>query len=183
MSCENADVYTYGFSNRTWPETLEILHAYKIETLVDVRSLPGSRKYPHFNKEALAETLPAAGIEYIHLRELGGYRKAAHIGDLNAGWRNASFQNYADYMQTPEFAEGLQELIAIFKKKTTVYVCTEAVYWRCHRMLISDALLARGFHPGHIFTSTKCEMHKFTKFAKVDGQNVTYPIYSAASKS
>lgn len=143
--------------------------------LVDVRSLPGSKKYPQFNKEHLEVALPEDGIEYRHLRELGGYRKAQYTGDLNAGWRNSSFRNYADYMQSEEFEEGLEELIQLFKEKRTVYVCTEAVFWRCHRALISDALLVRGYHPGHIFTATHCDMHKLTPFARASGSVVTYP--------
>lgn len=175
MACDTADVFTYGFSNRTWEETVEILQAWKIERLVDIRTLPGSKKFPHFNIEHLQEALPADGIEYVYLKALGGFRRTSDRGDENAGWRNASFRNYADYMQTAEFSAALEELIRLFGEKRTVYCCTEAVYWRCHRALVSDALLVRGFQPGHIFTATKCELHKITKFAHVDGLIVTYP--------
>src|SRR4051812_18549155 len=113
MGCEGADVFTYGFSNRSWDETMAILRAYSIECLVDVRSLPGSKKFPHFNLENLEVRLPEAGLRYVHLKSLGGYRKSQNRGDENAGWRNSSFRNYADYMQSEEFEAGLQELIRL----------------------------------------------------------------------
>ena len=179
MACEDADVYTLGFSNRTWKDTVEILDAFRIDRLVDVRTLPGSKKYPQFNIENLSVELPKIGIEYIHKKDLGGFRKGPSQNDLNAGWRNESFRNYADYMQSPQFVAAVEELIDLSGEKRTVYVCTEAVFWRCHRALISDALLVRGIKPGHIFTQGKCEMHKMTKFAVVEGESVTYPAQNA----
>ena len=174
---EAAAVFTYGFSNRTWEETLSILSAWKIERLVDIRTLPGSRRFPWFNREELETALPAAGIEYVYLPELGGFRKGP-VWPENAGWRNASFRRYADYMQTSEFAAGLEELIALFKDRRTVYVCTEAVYWRCHRALVSDALLVRGYRVEHIMSATTGHPHALTKLARVDGTKITYPAES-----
>ncbi len=175
QACETADALTLGFSNRTWPALLEILKAYSVACLVDVRSLPGSRKFPQFNLENLEAELPKVGVEYIHLKSLGGFRKARDPDTMNMAWRNLSFRNFADYMQTSEFEEGLLQLISEFKRTRTVYVCTEAVFWRCHRALISDALLARGFIVGHIFTDKKCELHTLTPFARVVEGRVTYP--------
>jgi uncharacterized protein (DUF488 family) len=169
------DVYTMGFSNRTWDETLEIFSAQKIQRVVDIRTLPGSKHTPQFNLEHLQTELPKAGIEYLHLKSLGGLRKARKDSTLNAAWRNDGFRGYADYMQTPEFDSAIGELIRLFKEKTTVYCCTEAVFWRCHRQLVSDALLARGYRVGHIFNATKVENHTLTKFVKVEGTRLTYP--------
>ncbi len=169
------DVYTMGFSNRTWAESSEILSAYKIRRLVDIRTLPGSKHTPQFNLEHLQTALPKAGIEYVHLKSLGGLRKPRKDSSLNAAWRNDTFRGYADYMQTPEFAAALDELIRLLKESTTVYCCTEAVFWRCHRQLVSDALLARGYRVGHIFSANKVEEHTFTKFLKAEGTTLTYP--------
>ncbi len=175
MNATSFDVYTMGFSNRSWEETAAILTGFGIERLVDIRTLPGSRYAPQYNQENLLQALPAINIEYIHLRQLGGLRKPKKGDSTNAAWKNASFRAYADYMQAPEFGEALEELIRLFKEKLTVYVCTEAVFWRCHRSLVSDALAVRGYRPGHIFTATKCEPHRLTPFARVEGSQITYP--------
>ncbi len=175
MSQESCDVYTLGFSNRSWEETTEILQGFRVRRLVDIRTLPGSRHTPQFDKENLERLLPGAGMEYIHLKSLGGLRKSRSSDPANAGWHNASFRAYADYMQTTEFIKALEELIGLFRSATTVYACTEAVFWRCHRALVSDALLIRGYRPCHIFRATKCEVHRLTSFARVDGMRITYP--------
>ena len=169
------DAYTMGFSNRTWEQTVEILEAFTIQRLVDIRTLPGSKHTPQFNLEHLKEALPPLGIEYVHVKALGGLRKPLKDSSVNAAWQNASFRGYADYMQTPEFEASLANLIQMIKEKVTVYCCTEAVFWRCHRELVSDALLARGFRIGHIFTAEKVQEHKLTKFARTTGTRVTYP--------
>jgi uncharacterized protein (DUF488 family) len=169
------DAYTYGFSNRPWETTVDILRVYAIERLVDIRTLPGSRYAPQYNQEHLVVALPEAGIEYVHLKSLGGLRKPNKELTVNAGWRNDSFRAYADYMQTPAFAEALQTAIALMREKRTVFVCTEAVPWRCHRSLVADALLIRGFEIGDIFDERKCEPHKLTPHARVDGLHITYP--------
>src|SRR5215467_4138976 len=169
------EAYTMGFSNRTWDETLEILRSFRIERLADIRTLPGSKHTPQFNLEHLEQELPKAGVEYIHLKSLGGLRKPFKTSTLNSAWQNSGFRGYADYMQSPEFEAALKELIGLIKQKMTVYCCTEAVFWRCHRMLVSDALFVRGFHVGHIFTTSKVEAHQLTKFVKAEGTRVTYP--------
>ena len=169
------DAYTMGFSNRTWDETLEILANYKIQRVVDIRTLPGSKHTPQFNLENLQRELPKAGIDYVHMKSLGGLRKPRKDSTVNAAWRNDGFRGYADYMQTPEFEAALEELIRLLKEKTTVYCCTEAVFWRCHRQLVSDALVTRGFHVGHIFSAAKVETHSLTKFVKAEGTRLTYP--------
>jgi uncharacterized protein (DUF488 family) len=169
------DVYSMGFSNRTWDETLEVLSAYKVKCVADIRTLPGSKHTPQFNLEHLRQALPEAGIDYVHLKSLGGLRKPRKDSTLNAAWRNDGFRGYADYMQTAEFESALGELIGLLKTKMTVYCCTEAVFWRCHRQLVSDALVIRAFHVGHIFNATKVEAHTLTKFVKAEGIRLTYP--------
>src|SRR5438045_3388976 len=169
------DAYTMGFSNRTWDETLDLLAAFKIRRLVDIRTLPGSKHTPQFNLEHMTVALPQAGIEYIHMKSLGGLRKPLKESTSNAAWQNAGFRGYADYMQTQAFDAALNELIALIQEKLTVYCCTEAVFWRCHRQLVSDALIVRGYRIGHIFSQSKVEEHELTKFAKVDRERVTYP--------
>jgi uncharacterized protein (DUF488 family) len=169
------DAYTMGFSNRTWDQTVEILRAFRIERLIDIRTLPGSKHTPQFNLVHLQQALPREGVEYIHLKSLGGLRKPRKDSTLNAAWENSGFRGYADYMQTPEFEEALNQLITLLKEKTTVYCCTEGVFWRCHRQLVSDALLVRGYQTGHVFSASKVEAHKLTKFVKAEGVRVTYP--------
>jgi len=169
------DVFTIGFSNRSWEVTLDILQDFGIERLIDIRTLPGSRHTPQFNQENLARALPLAGIEYVHLKTLGGLRKPNRGDSKNAGWRNESFRGYADYMQTPEFARALDQLIRLLLEKRTVYACTEAVFWRCHRALVSDALQIRGYRPGHIFSPGDCRPHRLTPFARVEALQITYP--------
>ncbi len=169
------DVFTIGFSNRSWEETLDILRKFDIRRLVDIRTLPGSRHTPQFNQEHLAAALPQSGIEYVHMKSLGGLRKVKKDQTTNSGWRNDSFRAYADYMQTVDFERAIEELIRLFREMRTVYACTEAVFWRCHRALVSDALLVRGHRPGHIFSATECKPHRLTPFARVEGQRITYP--------
>jgi uncharacterized protein (DUF488 family) len=169
------DVYTMGFSNRSWDETLDILNTLQIGRVIDIRTLPGSKHTPQFNLEHLRGDLPKHGIDYIHMKTLGGLRKPAKGATINAAWKNAGFRAYADYMQTPEFEAALAGLIGLFTEKTSVYCCTEAVFWRCHRQLVSDALLVRGYHAGHIFSASKVEEHGLTRFAKVNGTTITYP--------
>jgi uncharacterized protein (DUF488 family) len=169
------DAYTMGFSNRSWEETLQILSSLRIQRLVDIRTLPGSKHTPQFNLEHMRHALPDAGIEYIHMKNLGGLRKPLKDSTLNAAWKNSGFRGYADYMQTPEFEAALQSLSRLIAEKTTVYCCTEAVFWRCHRQLVSDALLVRGFRIGHIFSAAKVEEHHLTNFVRPEGIRLTYP--------
>jgi len=151
-----------------------MLEAHGIEQLVDVRTIPKSRRYPHFGQHQLAPSLEQLGIRYIHLPGLGGLRHARK-DSINTGWKNASFRGYADYMQTPAFAESLSKLIEIAADAPTVIMCAEAVPWRCHRSLIADALTARGIEAQHILTATSRRPHKYTSFARVEGAQVTYP--------
>ncbi len=143
--------------------------------MIDIRTLPGSRFAPQFNQEHLREALPAAGVEYIHRKSLGGLRKLKGDNPAAAGWENASFRAFAAYMQTDEFHQALGELILLFKEIRTVYTCTEAVFWRCHRALVSDALAALGYRPGHIFGPAECQPHRITSFAHIANGRVTYP--------
>lgn len=156
-----------------------MLRHYGVVTLVDVRTMPRSRHNPQFNREELATALPAAGIAYVHLARLGGLRHGLGAASPNIGWRNASFRGYADYMQTPEFTQGLAELHAIAVHGPVALMCAEAVPWRCHRSMIADALTIRGVEVREIQSVTRSELHKLTPFAHVQGLELTYPAYDA----
>ena len=153
---------------------MAVLQIYGIERLVDIRTIPRSRHNPQFNDTALAETLMAQHLEYMHMQALGGLRHARKDSP-NTGWRNGSFRGYADYMQTAEFAQGLDELMALSRKKRTVIMCAEAVPWRCHRSLVADALSVRGITVIEILSATNYRDHKLTPFAHVAGTAITYP--------
>lgn len=168
-------IFTIGHSTRTTREFMKILKAYDIEVLVDIRHYPGSRAFPQFGKSRLKQSLKRNGIEYIHLIELGGRRRANKESDLNEGWRSPQFRGYADYMQTDEFKEGLKELIKIAKNKITVIMCSEAVPWRCHRSMVADALIVHDFIVFDIFSETNVRPHDLTSFAKVAEDEITYP--------
>jgi uncharacterized protein (DUF488 family) len=165
---------TIGHSNRPLPEFLEMLQAHQVDLLVDVRTVPRSRHNPQFNKDALPQSLAAAGIAYEHLPGLGGLRHA-RPDSPNTGWRNLSFRGYADYMQTPEFANNLQALRDLAVGRTVAIMCAESVPWRCHRSLIADALLILGEPVAHIMSTTKVDDHRLTSFARVEGGRITYP--------
>lgn len=167
-------IYTIGHSTRELNELIEILKSYHIKLLADVRSVPKSRHTPQFNKEHLAKVLPESGIQYAHLERLGGLRHTTK-DSMNLGWHNTSFRGYADYMQTPEFATGLDELMKLAATKTTAIMCAEAVPWRCHRSLIGDALLVRGVQAIDIFDKHKTQTETMTSFARVEGEHITYP--------
>lgn len=153
-----------------------MLDANGIRRLIDVRTVPGSRHNPQFGEKALAQSMPDAGVEYRQLKSLGGLRHTpAGAPTVNGAWRNKSFRNYADYMQTPEFAAGIDELIAEATLQVVAIMCAEAVPWRCHRSLIGDALLARGIRVLDIMSVTSTKPHELTSFAKVDGTRVWYP--------
>lgn len=169
-----ATVYTVGHSTRPLEEFVALLGAYRIEALVDIRTVPKSRHNPQFNRDELAVSLPDRGIDYRHLAALGGLRHTRKDSP-NVGWRNTSFRGYADYMGTPEFATGLDELLAVAAKQTTAIMCAEAVPWRCHRSLVGDALLVRGVEVIDIFDERKATPERLTKFAVVDGRTITYP--------
>jgi len=167
-------IYTIGHSTRPIDDFVALLQAFDISTLVDIRSIPRSRHNPQYEQDALAASLKDAGIAYVHLKALGGLRPRTDSG-LNSAWRNASFRNYADYMQTPGFFQGLEELIHLAQAAPTAIMCAEAVPWRCHRSLVGDALLARGVRVVDILGPGKSADHQFTSFARVQGEEVTYP--------
>src|SRR5437763_16836959 len=167
-------VFTIGHSTRTIEEFIAILQAHGIARLVDVRTVPKSRRVPQFNSDALAASLTEKGIEYVHLKSLGGFRHARK-DSINTGWRNASFRGYADYMATEEFRSGIARLLDLANENPTVIMCAEAVPWRCHRSLIGDALLARGVAVQDIMSATSARPHELTPFAKVSGTEITYP--------
>ena len=164
-------IWTIGHSTRDIDIFISLLEENGIKLLADVRSLPGSKRYPQFNKEALAESLNAHGIRYEHFPELGGRRKPKP-DSRNTAWRNASFRGYADHMETEEFHKGIERLLALAREAgPTAIMCAEAVWWRCHRSLISDYLKSRGIEVLHILDANKTEPHPFTSAARiVDGK-------------
>ena len=167
-------VYTVGHSTRPLDAFVALLTAYGIESLVDIRTVPRSRHNPQFNRDALAESLPGRGLDYRHLPALGGLRHTRKESP-NGGWRNTSFRGYADHMGTAEFADGLDELLAVAAGRTTAIMCAEAVPWRCHRSLVGDALIVRGIEVIDIFDERKSSPERLTAFAVVDGLAITYP--------
>ena len=170
----NTTVYTIGHSTHPIDDFMKILHAYIIELVVDVRTIPKSRHNPQFNQAELEQELHNQGIEYAHLKELGGLRHTSETS-INTGWKNASFRGFADYMQTDEFQTGLEQLIELASQKRSVIMCAEAVPWRCHRSLIGDALVVRDIPVEDIFSEMNSKPHKMTPWAKVTGKAVTYP--------
>jgi uncharacterized protein (DUF488 family) len=167
-------LYTIGHSTRSIEEFMAIMLQHAIATLVDIRTIPHSRRHPQFGQERLRASLEAAEIEYLHMKGLGGLRKPAK-SSINAAWRNASFRGYADYMQTPEFARCIDELAAVAARARTAIMCAEAVPWRCHRSLVADALLVRAIDVVDILSSTESRAHALTPFARVAGTSITYP--------
>lgn len=172
-------ILTIGHSTRPLDEFIALLKAHQVTLLVDVRTIPRSRHNPQFNKESLPDSLEKAGIGYIHMRGLGGLRHAKP-DSVNAGWRNLSFRGYADYMQTPEFENRIDELIALAREHRIAVMCAEAVPWRCHRSLIGDALTVRGIRVEDIMSLTQSRAHTLTPFANVRGSTVTYPAENAS---
>ena len=167
-------IFTVGHSTRSAEEFLALLTAHGIQAIADVRLIPKSRRYPHFNDEQMARWLPDADIAYIPFKQLGGRRRPTK-DSINVGWRNESFRGYADFMQQETFARAVDELMALASQRPTATMCAEAVPWRCHRSLISDALLVRGWRVLDVTSTTKAAAHKLTRFAKVDGLRITYP--------
>lgn len=167
-------ILTVGHSTRPIDDFVELLKAHGVERVVDVRTVPKSRRNPQFGQDALPGSLAAAGIGYTHMPALGGLRRA-RPDSPNTGWRNASFRGYADYMQTPAFAAAMEDLLSLAKKQTVALMCAEAVPWRCHRSLIADALLVRGIGAEDISSPSRRSPHELTPFARVQGTKVTYP--------
>jgi uncharacterized protein (DUF488 family) len=167
-------VFTIGHSTRPLAEFIAMLRAHGVRRVVDVRSIPRSRHNPQFNRETLARHLRAARIGYVHLKKLGGLRRAK-ADSTNLGWHNASFRGFADYMQTDEFLAGLARLEKLAAGKSSAIMCAEAVPWRCHRSLIADALVVRDFPVENIMSAERTQEHELTPFARVRGFRITYP--------
>ena len=167
-------LFTIGHSTRSVDELGGILQEFGVERLVDVRTVPRSGHNPQFDRDVLDMSLRDLSIEYVHARELGGLRHAKK-DSINTGWRNASFRGYADYMLTDQFAEALANLETWSQERLTVIMCAEAVPWRCHRSLIADAMVTRGWEVRHIMSGTVANAHKLTPFLKVTAHGLIYP--------
>lgn len=167
-------LYTIGYSTRSLEDFIELLKAFSIETVIDIRTIPRSRHRPEFNKEELKQSLRKAKIGYRHIKELGGLRHTTK-NSLNTGWINASFRGFADYMQTAVFKKGLEKLEKIAQKKRCAIMCAEGVYWRCHRSLIADALSVEKWKVFHIQSKKTAKRHKRTSFLKVKKGMLFYP--------
>jgi len=167
-------VYTIGHSTRSIDAFLALLRAHGVDTLVDIRTVPRSRRHPQFEQRRLAQSLAGAGIEYRHAASLGGLRRPAEHS-VNTAWRNDSFRGFADYMQTQEFGDAVDALAELAAERKLAIMCAEAVPWRCHRSLVGDALLVRGVDVIDIISETSVRKHNLTPFAHVDGTQVTYP--------
>jgi len=167
-------IWTVGHSTRTIDELISLLKANEIKVLADVRAWPGSKRYPQFNEEALAESLRVHGIRYEHFPELGGKRKTKP-DSRNTAWRNASFRGYADYMETEQFQRGIERLLDLSRSDgSTAIMCAEAVWWRCHRSLIADHLKARGVEVLHVLGANKVEPHPYTPAARIVNGELSY---------
>ena len=166
-------IFTIGHSTRTPEEFIQFLKNFEIKLLADIRSYPGSKRFPHFNKEALQRTLSENNILYQHFPALGGRRKA-NKDSKNTAWKNSAFRGYADYMETDDFKNAILELEAVALKKTTAYMCSEAVWWRCHRSLVSDHLKWKGWQVMHIMGENKIQEHPYTSPAKIVNGQLSY---------
>lgn len=168
-------IFTIGHSTRTLEELVEALKSFGVRMLVDIRTIPRSRRVPHFNKRSLAQTLPRRGLHYRHLKALGGLRRP-RPDSVNTAWRNPGFRGFADYLETEEFKGALEELRALARREGPVAImCAEAVPWRCHRSLVADVLTARGDTVLHIMGPGRASPHTLTPWARVEGQRVWYP--------
>ena len=166
-------LFTVGYSNRPFDQFLTLLKVNRIDILVDVRTIPKSRHRPEFNIDSLPTGLEAAGISYIHMKGLGGLRKPL-VNSVNSGWINESFRGFADYMQTDQFRNALADLQNLTGKNRVAIMCAEGNPFSCHRSLIADAMLVRGYHVYEITGGTRLSIHKLTPFAEVSGENITY---------
>jgi uncharacterized protein (DUF488 family) len=166
-------IWTVGHSTRSSQEFNELLLEHRIQALVDVRSFPGSRRYPHFNKQELSRTLEASGILYFHNPQLGGRRRPSP-DSKNTAWKNASFRAYADHMESEEFKKGIADLLEIAREKRTAIMCAEALWWRCHRSLVADFLKAEGAEVIHILDAQHTEAHPYTSAARIVEGRLSY---------
>ena len=167
-------VCTIGHSNRPIEDFIALLWTNEVSMVIDVRTIPRSRHNPQFNLDSLGKSLACTGIGYTHMKGLGGLRHA-HVDSPNTGWHNPSFRGYADYMQSPEFAENVDRVVQLARSQRCALMCAEAVPWRCHRSMIADALLIRGVAVEDIIGSNGRKPHALTSFAHVDGLRLTYP--------
>lgn len=170
-------IYTIGHSTRTLHEFVSLLNDYNITLVVDVRTVPRSRHNPQFNKETFSDTLKPYGVKYIHMPEIGGLRHPKH-DSINLAWKNIGFRGYADYMQTKEFNDNLLKILTLARENCTALMCAEALPWRCHRSLISDALVVRNVKVLHIIGKDSTISHEITEFAHVEGTKITYPLFT-----
>jgi len=167
-------VFTIGHSTRSLDELVSLLKTHGVRQLADIRTIPRSRRHPQFAIDALSASLPAAGIAYRHFAALGGLRKP-HPDSANTGWKHAGFRGYADYMGTKEFDEAVTALMDWSEAAPTAIMCAEAVWWRCHRRLVADALVARGVEVRHILSAAEPRRHTLTEFGRIDSGHMTYP--------
>jgi uncharacterized protein (DUF488 family) len=174
-------LFTIGHSTRPLDELVEILHDYNVTILGDVRSYPGSRTNPQFNSEIMTDALPQRGIEYSWLQKLGGRRHGSGSRSKNTCWKNLSFRNYADYMETPPFQEGFAQLLELTQRGTVAIMCAETLYWKCHRSMISDFAKSRGFRVVHLLGGSLPTEHKYTECARIVNGLLTYHVSSEIS--
>lgn len=170
---ENQPILTIGHSTRSLAELVDLLCPNSVTMVADIRTVPKSRTNPQFNKEILAKTLPNAGIKYTHIAALGGLRRAK-ANSLNKIWQNESFRGYADYMETPAFQQGIEQLLQLAQQDKVAIMCAEAVWWRCHRSMVADELVAEGVHVEHIIGDSAPKPHKLRSFAHVEKGHVSY---------
>lgn len=170
-------VFTIGHSTRTLAEFIQLLKTYGVTLLVDVRTVPRSRHNPQFNKETLPASLKSEGIRYIHMPEIGGLRRPKR-DSVNLAWKNMGFRGYADFMQTKEFTDNLLKIIALARENCLALMCAEALPWRCHRSLISDALVVRHVKVQHIINASSTITHELNEMAQVEGTKITYPLFT-----
>jgi uncharacterized protein (DUF488 family) len=182
---KNIRIFTIGHSTRPIEEFLSLFHDFKIEVLADIRRFPGSRRFPHFNRQSLEQSLPAAGIEYVWLESLGGRRSGPNLSDsLNPGLTHPAFRHYADYMQTEPFRLTVEKLLSIASLKTAAVMCAEKLFWKCHRRLLSDYLVAQGVLVEHIMDSGSLRPHKLSDGAVITPDlRVIYPSSSTGDET
>ena len=173
MAKVEKEIWTIGHSSRSLPEFIDILKSFQIEVLIDVRRFPGSKKFPHFNHISLKESLAENNINYIHLEALGGRRKVQPDSE-NTAWRLASFRGYADHMSSDEFKIAIKILEKEASNSRTAYMCSEAVWWSCHRSLISDLLKVNGWKVTHIMNHNKEMDHPYTNPARIVSRQLSY---------
>lgn len=172
-TAQKGTIYTIGHSTHSPGEFIGMLRSFQVECVADIRSFPGSRKFPHFNREVLEISLPENHIEYFHLKELGGRRKVKPDSH-NTNWRHPAFRGYADYMETGSFMEAISDLESLALRKTTAYMCSEALWWRCHRALVSDRLKLNGWTVLHITGASKMQEHNYTSAARIVNGELHY---------